>query len=50
MVTGIFEYIFGPKHVMELLHSSVLDLSKEGLYLGMERSAYGCVDDGLKQY
>ena len=40
MVIGIIECIFGPKHVME--RSSMLDLAKEGLYLGMDLNACGC--------
>ena len=36
-MAGIFEYILGPKHVMEW--SSVLDLAKDDLCFGMDRSA-----------
>ena len=36
---------FGLKHVLQ--RSSVLDLAKEGLFFGMDRSAYGCDADGF---
>ena len=37
MVIGILEYIFWHEHVME---RSMLDLAREGSYLGMDCCAY----------